>query len=45
VTESSDLAGRLFNDCTVTGTLHLATWCDFKSQHGVEPQQIEPVLV
>jgi hypothetical protein len=39
------LARHLFDRLTISGRLDLGTWCDFKTEHGVEPQQIEPVLV
>jgi hypothetical protein len=45
VTETTDLTRRPFDHVTTTGTLDLRGWCDFKREHHVEPQQIEPVLV
>jgi hypothetical protein len=45
VTETTDLTRRLFDHVATTGTLDLRGWCDFKREHHVEPQQIEPVLV
>ena len=45
MTETHDLAARLFDRLTVTGRLDLGTWCDFKTEHGVEARMIEPVLV
>jgi hypothetical protein len=45
MTEPSDLARHLFDQVTTTGTLDLGTWCDFEAEHGVEAQQIEPLLV
>ena len=40
-----DLARHVFDRLTVSGTLTEAEWSTFKAEHGVEPQQIEPVLV
>ena len=46
MTETADLVRRLYGHCVITaGTLDLVAWVTFKAEHGVEPQQIEPVLV
>ena len=45
MTETHDLTARLFDRLTVSGTLDLAGWCEFKAEHGVQGQRCEPVLV
>ena len=45
MTETASLSRHLFDRLTVAGRLDLGTWCDFKTEIGVEAQQIEPVLV
>jgi hypothetical protein len=44
MTETADLARHLFDRLTISGSLDLSDWCDFKIEHGVEPQQIEPSM-
>ena len=45
MTETSDLARILFDWLTQDGRITLDGWVDFKTEHGVEPRMIEPVLV
>ena len=43
--ETADLVRHLFDHLTVAGTLTEDDWLRFKSDHRVEPEQIEVVLV
>ena len=45
MTETAAHVRHLFDQVTTTGTLDLATWCEFKAEHGVQGQQCEPTLV
>ena len=45
MTETAILSRALVDLCTMTGRLDLGIWADFKTAHGVETQQVEPVLV
>ena len=45
MTETEVLTRALVDHCTMTGHLDVGVWADFKTAHGVEAQQVEPVLV
>jgi hypothetical protein len=45
MSETPDLVRRLYDHCTTTCTLDLDAWVTFMAEQGVEPQQVESVLI